>query len=132
MKIWDFLLNNENDYDVWDTEIDYCVCCVAPDIYSETQMEYADDFYYDKFVVAIYKAVDVLPETEDGCTVHGKWSEFIRRNKEKLKNFAEKNWFYVPQDEDEFIYQWTKEIHLYLAGYGDESSCKALLELNLV
>lgn len=132
MKIWDLLLNNEKDYDVCDTELDISVCCVAPDIYSESDMEFADDFYYDKFAVMIYKAVDVLPDTENGCYVQAKWCDFIKRNKEKLRKFADENWYWVSKDEYGFIYQWIREIHLYLAGYADESSCKALFELNLV
>ena len=132
MKIWDMLLNYANDFDVYDTDFDVSVCCVAPDIYSESDMEFADDFYSDKFAVMIYKAVDVIPESIHDFSATGKWSDFVRRNKEKLREWAERNWFYVPKSEDEFTYQWINEIHLYLAGYADESSYKALFELNLV
>jgi hypothetical protein len=46
---------------------------------------------------------------------------------EKFKKFTAEHWNnQYEDDEDEFIYQWINEIHLYMAGYTTERIYKLL------
>lgn len=106
MTLHDYLKMNEEDYDTYDTEYDavITVCYIDGE---------RDD--YDKFCNEIIKKVNVVKAYNDGLTVN--WSDLIKRNMDKFRAFAMKHWAFEYEDEDEFIYQWIKEIHYYIAGY---------------
>lgn len=104
--LYDYLKMNKSDYDTYDTEYD----AVITVCYIDCE---CDD--YDKFCNAIIKKVDVVKAYNYGLTVN--WSNLIKRNMDKFRAFAMKHWAFEYEDEDEFIYQWVKEIHYYIAGY---------------
>lgn len=109
MKLYDFLKIAQNDFDTEDTV--YCegvtVCYIEED-------EATDN--YDKFCIELMKKVEVEKQVGDALLV--KWTELIQNNMEKFKALAREHWIYdYENDEDEFIYQWIKEIHYYMAGY---------------
>ena len=121
MKLYELLKMSESDYDVYDTEYDasVTVCFIEED-------NKMDD--YDKFCVGITKKVEVVKIVQDSHLV-ADWSKLIRDNMEKFKEFTEKNWKYkYRDDEDEFMYQWINEIHLYMAGYVPDSFYSELVE----
>ena len=84
--------------------------------------------YYEKFRIGIMKFVEVAKGISDYELVC-KWTDVIERNISIFKEFAEKYWHnQYEDDEDEFIYQWIKEIHYYIAGYVDETTYKDFVE----
>ena len=121
MKLYDFMKISQNDYDTCDTVYDTVVTVCYID---EEDME--DN--YDKFCIEMMKKVELEEQNDDILIV--KWTELIQNNMEKFKEFARENWIYdYEDDEDEFIYQWIKEIHYYLAGYVAEDFYDKLVEL---
>ena len=121
MTLYEILEIAENDFDTYDVEYDaiITVCWIGKE---------NDD--YDKFCNGIMRKVNFIKKSGDGLLVN--WSELIRRNMEKFKQFTKKYWSENCQyedDEDEFIYQWIKEIHLYMAGYVTERTYKRLIAL---
>lgn len=121
MKLYDFMKISQNDYDTCDTVYDTVVTVCYID---EEDMEDS----YDKFCIEMMKKVELEEQNDDILIV--KWTELIQNNMEKFKEFARENWIYdYEDDEDEFIYQWIKEIHYYLAGYVAEDFYDKLVEL---
>lgn len=110
MKLYNVLKMSETDYDTYDTEYDVCVTVCYID---EGDVEDS----YDKFCVQIMKKVEVIKIVPDSHLIVD-WSKLIKDNMENFKSFAKEHWIFdYENDEDEFIYQWIKEINLYLAGY---------------
>ena len=110
MTLYDFVSLTQSDFDVFDTEYDtsVTVCYIG---------EEEDD--YDRFCNGITKKVNVL-ERCNNITLVVNWSDFIKRNMEKFRAFSNQHWYEDCQyddDDDEFVYQWIKEIHSYMAGY---------------
>lgn len=123
MKLYEIMKLSQNDYDTYDTvfDADVTVCYIA-------ENEVRDN--YDKFCIELMKKVEVEKINGDDLIV--KWTELIQKNMEKFKAFTKENWYENCQyedDEDEFIYQWIKEIHYYLAGYVDEDFYDELVNL---
>lgn len=114
MKLYDFLKVSQNDFDTEDT-----VYCAVVTVCYIDENEATDN--YDKFCIELMKKVEVERQVGDALLV--KWTELIQNNMEKFKKFTEKNWnenCQYEDSEDEFIYQWIKEIHYYMAGYVSE------------
>ena len=113
MKLYDFLKENDADYDTYDLDYDEIVtCCI--------NIEPEDD--YDEFCVALCKKIDVVDYTCCGDPICN-WSEFIKRNMDVLRDFSNKYWQRGNyEDEDDFICEWMKELHLFMAGYGADDS----------
>lgn len=121
MTIWDLLKMEDADIDTYDTVFDICV--TVDDI---TDME-LKDFYY-KFSAFIYHSVEVERIVRGGDAVC-KWYDFIERNLEIFKAAAEELWENTyDDDKEELIYQWIKEIGLWLAGYVSEGIYKLFME----
>lgn len=111
MTLFEYLQIAENDFDTYDTKYDTGVTVCHID-------EEADE--YDKFCNGIIKKVNVVKIDDYILTVN--WSELIERNMDKFKKFTAEHWRYQYKDDvDEFVYQWINEIHMYMAGYVDES-----------
>ena len=109
MKLYDFLAMNECDYDTWDDVYDM-------DITVSINLEPQDD--YDEFCVGLVKLVDVKDFTCCGDPICG-WGDLIKNNMEVFRKFADENWYKNNcEDEDDFICEWIKELHYFLAGYG--------------
>lgn len=121
MKLYDFMQESHNDYDTYDTEYDAAVTVCHID-----EEDIDDD--YDKFCVEILKKVDYVEQT-DSCTVIADWIGLIKRNWNKFKAFSDAHWYNsYNDDDDEFIYQWIKEINYYVAGYVSDDFYKTLVE----
>ena len=121
MKLYDFMQESYNDYDIYDTEYDTAVTVCHID-----EEDIDDD--YDKFCVEILKKVDYVEQT-DSCTVIVDWSGLIKRNWNKFKAFSDAHWYNsYNEDDDEFIYQWIKEINYYVAGYVSDDFYKTLVD----
>jgi hypothetical protein len=119
INLYDFLVLTDCDYDTYDTEYDNIITCVSIDGKPE------DD--YEKFYQEMCKKVEVYHVGEYELTVN--WSDLIQRNLDKFKAFAKEHWRYAYEDDDdELIYQWIKEIHLYFAGYVSEDFYEVLCE----
>lgn len=114
ITLYDFLKVTQRDFDTYDTEYDteVTVCYIADE-------DVTDE--YDKFCTEIIKLVNVVRQNGEYSLIVN-WNDLIKCNMEKFKEFTEENWvFTYENDIDEFIYQWIKEIHLYLAGYVSEN-----------
>lgn len=122
MKLYEFMKLTEADYDTYDTVYDACVTVCYIDEEDE-----AKDSYY-KFCSSIMKKVEMIKQNGDILIVD--WTKLIRDNMEHFKLFTENNWnYHYEDDEDEFMYQWIKEIHYYMAGYVAEEVYEELVEL---
>lgn len=118
MTVYELLMFKKDDFDTYDTTYDMgvTVCYIDKE---------RDE--YDKFCNGIIKKVEVKEMMKD-CIV-ADWTDLIKRNMEKFKKFTMRHWaFTYENDMDEFIYQWIKEIHYYVAGYVSEDFYLALNE----
>lgn len=119
ITLFDFLRLSGNDYDTYDTEYDMTVtvCWIG---------EESD--YYDKFCNEIIKRVNVIEICGDFLVVD--WSRLIKENIEEFKKFTTEHWKNTYEDDiDEFVYQWIREIHYYMAGYVSDDFYKNLNNL---
>lgn len=125
MTLYEYMKIEQNSMDTSDDVFD-AVVTIEP-IEDNDYKNYPDDENYYLFYLEIMKKAEVFEKSGDTLIV--KWSDLITRNMEKFKAYTKENWYADCQyedDEDEFIYQWINEIHLYLAGYVDEDEYKKL------
>ena len=104
--LYDFQQITERCYDCYDSDFDSCVTVE----YIDTRQ---DD--YDLFIIKLTQKVEITKQIND-CTVICNWTKLIKNNIEKFKIFTNKNWDFNPEDEDDFIYYWIKELNYYCAG----------------
>lgn len=116
MTLFAYMDMHQEDIDTYDTEYD----AVVTVCYMEE--ENAQD-NYDRFCLDIIKKVEVDSAAHGNVIVD--WSGLIERNMEKFRAFTAKYWRYQYEDDDEeFVYQWIREINYYLAGYvGEDTYC---------
>lgn len=120
MTLFELLKVMEEDFDTYDTEYDavVTVCYIAEEDEKDN---------YDRFCNGIIKKVNVVEKAGDGLVVD--WSKLICDNMEKFKEFTAEHWSrQYEDDEDEFIYQWINEIHMYMAGYVSEDFYTTLVK----
>lgn len=119
MTLFEYMQLNDNmDYDVWDTVYDDCVTvCLAE--------EESDN--YDKFCFGIAKLV---PFDNGGEYVIADWNGFIERNESVFREWSELYWRdgTIPDDEDDFIEDWIIELHGMFAGGMSEDQYKKFVE----
>lgn len=111
MKLHELVKLSQADYDAYDTDFDtsVTVCYIG---------KINDD--YDRFCDEIIKKVEVIRIFPDSHIVVD-WSKLIRDNMEMFRAFTEEYWDEkYREDEDEFMYKWIEEIHLFMAGYAPE------------
>lgn len=120
MTLYEYMNEYQEDIDTYDTEYDAVVTVCF--------MEEEDvEDNYDRFCLDIIKKVQVESFAHGDVVVN--WTELIKKNMEKFQEFTEKHWKYTYEDdEDEFIYQWVREINLYLAGYVGEKMYGKLVQ----
>ena len=111
MKLYDWLSIDKGSYDCYDTDIDESVTI---DWIDKPKSD------YDFFVVGLLKKVDIEQKTDD-CTLVCDWSKLIRENYTKFKRFTKEHWARDYKDEYDFIYEWIRELHSYVAGYVNDS-----------
>jgi hypothetical protein len=109
MTLYEYLKMSEADYDTYDTQYDTGVTVCYID---------TEDDEYEKFCNGIIKKVDVIKINGDILIVN--WCELIERNMEKFRKFSMRHWAFEYKHDDDFIYEWIKEIHAYTAGYVSE------------
>lgn len=120
-SLFDYMKEHQEDIDTFDTDYDaiVTVCYMEEEDINDN---------YDKFCIEIIKKVMVESAAHGDVVVD--WSGFVKKNMKQLKAFTEKYWNnQYEDDEDEFIYQWIREIHYYLAGYVGESTYKVLNQM---
>lgn len=105
MTVKDYLNLQHCDYDFDDKDYDAVVtCCYIDEINNS----------YDTFCDLLTSKVSIV---KGGDYPIANWSGFIANNFEKFKTFAKENWHCSYDDDDEeFVYEWIKEFHSYLAG----------------
>lgn len=124
MTLYDFLKLVKADFDTYDTVFDIEVTACEP---YESSMENME--WYDKFYDFILKHVEFVEKTgECSCVVN--WYKFIKDNMETFRECANDMWKegIVPDDEEDFIYEWIKEINGWLTGYVSETEYKIFME----
>lgn len=121
MNLYEYLMAYDEDVDAYDDVFDASVtACVIE--------EEEDD--YDRFCNNLFRHAEVVGKT----MVYGyqspivAWTALINRNMEKFRKFSKEHWVeqYDDYDDDDFIYEWIKELHLYCAGYVNEDFYKTL------
>ena len=121
ITLYELLELTEDTFDTYDTVYDAIVTIDWID---------TEKYYYDKFCMGIVKLVNVCRRLRRG-EVSANWTEMIIRgdNLDVFKEFAEKNWKNKYEDDvDEFVCQWIKEIHYWMAGYTSEDVYKDFVE----
>jgi hypothetical protein len=118
------------DVDTTDTEIDGVVT-ICYDKDDEPDKDYP---YLFKFTQELLKKVRLAYLVDDGvCPVVADYSKLITDNIELFKNFVKTTWRedkqYVLEDEVELRYEFIKDFHLMLAGYGTETDNRNYYEL---
>ena len=111
MILYDFIVKNDADYDTYDDVYD---ASVTVSINTEPE----DD--YDEFCIGLSKLVEVKEINHWGDLICG-WSDLISNNMSVFRKFANEHWIkgnYA--DKDDFICEWIKELHMLLAGYGED------------
>ena len=124
MTLYELLKMEQCDFDTFDTVFDICVTVCDPYVPDEGEEE-----WFDKFYDFIIKNVEVMEKTGE-CTCICKWYDFIKNNIEVFRNAANDMWFEdcIPDNEEDLIYEWIKDIHLWLAGYGSECEYKKFMK----
>lgn len=120
MNLYDWLKEKDNDYDTYDTVYDICVTVCVP--YEGLSPE-----WYDKFSDFVLKHVEVVEETSDFECI-ADWNEFIEHYKDIFKMITAESWNHMPDDED-FNYEWIREIDKLLTGYGSEKTYHYLMDI---
>lgn len=121
MTLYEYTRVNQNDFDCYDTEYDISVTYCFIDAEDEEDV-------YDKFCNNLIKKVNVVEQTSD-CAVICDWTKLIKDNWNNFKDFTLAHWaFQYEDDDDEFIYQWIREIHYYIAGYVSEDFYTTLVK----
>ena len=119
MTLYDYIMFHKRDYDVYDKEYDIGVTACYIGKVTDA---------YDGFCKKLMQKISVV-ETVNEYTLVANWADLIKRNMSVFKSFTEEHWGdKYCNDEDTFIYQWIKEIHLYLAGYVSEDSYTILID----
>lgn len=124
MKLISLLsLHKDFDMDAYDNEWDVgsCVCWDSGQLTSED--------LYDKFCVAFYRSVSVETFNESCLTL--KVSDLVKSNKVLFRAYMKNHWkdeCQFDDDEDEFVYQWVRELFLYLDGNACDSQYKLIIE----
>ena len=109
MTLYEYTRVNKNDFDCYDDVIDISVTvCFIDDADIEK------DDLASKFCNELIKKVEVVEQTDD-CSIICKWYDLIERNLAKFKEFTAKHWKRDYIDTDDFIEQWIREIHYYMA-----------------
>lgn len=119
MKLYDFVKMTETDYDTCDVVYDegVTVCYIE-----ETNNNDA----YEKFCINIMKKAEMEKLNDDIIIVN--WTKLITENMDKFRAFSMRHWAFEYEDDDDFIYEWIKEIHAYVAGYVSEDFYEILVE----
>ena len=130
MTLYEFLKLEKADFDTYDTvfDIEVTVCCPMEFFVNGTG-KYTDDKWYDTFYDFILKHVEFVEKTgECSCVVN--WYKFIKDNMETFRECANDMWKEgtVPDNEEDFIYEWIKEINGWLIGYVSETEYKIFME----
>lgn len=115
------LLQIKGDY-IETSDVDYDVL-VATDLIKDEDINDNTDNYY-KFLNYIAHNVEVIDARNDICN----WSKFVLDHKVALTKFAEENWYEVPEDESDFIYEWINELHGYQSGNISEKMYKEFID----
>ena len=122
MTVYEYIKTSGCDYDVYDDEFDACITCCDC---SEDDGGEDDEFYY-RFYAGIQKLANVVEIKKDWIIAD--WSAMIRHNKAILEEYMYKNWKRDYEDEDDFVYEWIREFHLWGAGYTNEITYKDFVE----
>lgn len=129
MTVYEYITIGGHDYDVYDEEFDTCITCCNC---SEDDGDEDDEFYY-RFYTGLMKLANVVKHCSndnapDETEIVADWSAMIRQNKPILEEYMYKNWKRDYEDEDDFIYEWIREFHLWGAGYTNEITYKDFVE----
>ena len=127
MTLRELLELKQDDYDTFDTYFSGVVTCchIDKDEFKENISDKSADKYYYLFCKYIYDNVFVSDFAFNTCD----WTGFIQRHEEPLKQFMSEYWDTQYDNDCDFICEWIKEIHLWLAGYTTESSYAELLNI---
>ena len=103
------------DFDSYDNVYDVIVTIC----FDEETVDKPEDSF-DRFVKYIVEHVDYIKG--NGNYVICDWNGFVKAHEQVLRQYEHDCWRYnYDDDEDEFVYEWIREINLYLAGYISEA-----------
>lgn len=121
MILYDLLKVFNTDFDTYDNVYDAVVTVCSFDEEDEKS-----DEYYEKFCIGIMKFIEVTKGSKQALWCN--WSDFIKRNIQIFREFEAKYWCKHYENEDDFIYQWIKEIDYWVAGEASEHIYKEFVE----
>lgn len=115
MKLFDYLKINDADEDYYDCEFDLSITvCV--------NNEDTKDLY-TRFCNELYKKVEIKNKN------HVYWSDLIKNNRKIFKEFTKLYWKNDYSNEDDFTYEWLKELDQYTAGNTNDKNYINLIKL---
>ena len=127
LSISDYLRVSGGDFDSSDMTHYVIVTCCEPFEYDDNDTPDPSD----AFSQYIYDNVNVIQEENEKYNTICDWEGFVYKHYDTLYKFAEERWCSLPVDclsEDDFVYEWIKEIHGWLAGRLDDKTYSTLLE----
>ena len=121
MTLYEFITMEHADFDTYDTEFDTCVTVCEPYEYEEGE----EKEYYDIFNDLMMKNVEFSEKISE-CSCVCKWSAFIKKNLEVFRKAADDLWYHylTPENDNDLIYEWIREINSWMAGYVSEGVYK--------
>ena len=122
MTLYEFITMEKSDIDTYDTVFDAEVTVCVP--YDK------ENDWYDKFYNFIIKHVQFVEKISD-CECTADWYNFIKENIKVFRQAANDMWrldYINIEDDDDLIYEWIKEIELWLAGYVSETEYQKFME----
>lgn len=117
MKLYELQKVTQSDYDCYDIDFDYSV--------TMCYIDNAEDDY-DRFCMELAKKVDVIRAFDNSATCD--WTTLILDNLGTFKTFTKEHWTRDFNNTEDFICEWIKELHSYVAGNVPDEFYKVLNE----
>lgn len=124
MTLYEYIKAAGRDFDVWDEVFDenITVC------YISDNEENIDNYY--KFCSNILRYVMFARPVLYSETIVANWYGFFDKNEKVFRDWAKEYWKEgtVPEDKDDFIFDWIIELHGMFGGGLSEESYKDFVE----
>lgn len=110
MTLYDYLVGTSGDCYTYDRLYNFRIVVSVPEGTSS----------FDKFISVLYQHL-LIAEVRSKTSLVVLWSEYIRRNLDLFREYANKHWDYDKDlDDTLFIKAWLEELDIYMQGTNSE------------